>query len=124
MSRVVHFEFSTENPDESIAFFENVFGWEIKKWDAPQDYWLVMTGNPDTPGIDGGFAPADKGLPGIVNTIDVEDVDASLEKVVANGGEVVMPKMAIPGVGYLAYFKDINKNTWGVIQSDRSVGTA
>ena len=125
MTRVVHFEFSTDKPDESIAFFENVFGWRIEKWDSKEiDYWLIMTGDPDKPGIDGGFGLTEKGFPGIVNTIDVDDVDAAMEKVLAHGGEMVMPKMAIPGVGYMAYFKDINGNVWSVMKEDRSAGMA
>ncbi len=118
MTRVVHFEFTAKDPEKSEAFFKNVFDWQIQKWDGPQDYWLISTGDRDTPGIDGGFGNDEQGLPGIVNTIAVDDLDASIEKVTANDGAIVMPKMPVPGVGWLAYFTDVEGNTWGMLQSD------
>jgi predicted enzyme related to lactoylglutathione lyase len=40
--------------------------------------------------------------------------------VVASGGKVVMPKMPIPGVGYLAYCQDTEENTFAIMQPDES----
>jgi predicted enzyme related to lactoylglutathione lyase len=44
MPRVVHFEIVADNPERAIKFYKEVFGWEFKKWDGPQDYWFVKTG--------------------------------------------------------------------------------
>jgi len=52
MGRVVHFEINAADPERAAMFYESVFDWEIKKWDGPVDYWLVMTGEDDD-GIDG-----------------------------------------------------------------------
>lgn len=41
-----------------------------------------------------------------VNTTDVVSIDESIEKVTKNGGEINVPKMVVPGVGWFAYFKD------------------
>jgi uncharacterized protein len=35
-----------------------------------------------------------------------------------NGGKTVVPKMPIPGVGYLAYCSDTEGNIFGVMQAD------
>jgi len=51
-----------------------------------------------------------------VNTIEVEDIDQLLKKVVENGGEIVMPKDEIPSVGYLAYFREPGGAVLGVMQ--------
>lgn len=56
MSRVVHFEIPADDPERSIKFYETVFGWTIEKWDGPIEYWLIITGDEDKPGIDGGLA--------------------------------------------------------------------
>jgi hypothetical protein len=53
-----------------------------------------------------------------VVTVDVPDVDAYVAKVLAAGGEVAWPKMAIPGVGYLAYVKDSESNVIGLMAMD------
>ena len=55
-----------------------------------------------------------------VNTMGVEDVDAIVTKILALGGTIAVPKMAIPGVGWLAYCKDLDGHIFGVMQSDES----
>ena len=55
MPRVVHFEIQAENPERAARFYTAVFGWTIRKWDGPLEYWLVTTGPADERGIDGGL---------------------------------------------------------------------
>jgi predicted enzyme related to lactoylglutathione lyase len=54
MPRVVHFEIAANDPDKAAAFYQEVFGWKITKWEGPQEYWLVETGEEGEPGINGG----------------------------------------------------------------------
>ena len=116
--RLVHFELNVENVEKSIKFYENVFGWKFEKWDGPIDYWLIMTGPESEPGIDGGLAKKDEESDPLVNTIDVKDVDEIVKKIEKNGGKIVVPKHAVPGVGWLAYFKDTEGLMTGIMQSD------
>ena len=120
MPRVVHFEIDAKKPEKAIKFYENVFGWKFEKWKGPVDYWLVMTGNEKEPGIDGGLAKRTEAEPSTVNTIDVPSVDEYAKKVESNGGTIVRPKMAVPGVGWMAYFKDPEGNVWGMMESDET----
>jgi predicted enzyme related to lactoylglutathione lyase len=62
----------------------------------------------------------DPGMPAVVNTIDVDSLDDMIATVTANGGTVVAPKMTIPHVGYFAYCKDTEGNTFGMMQNDPS----
>jgi hypothetical protein len=78
----------------------------VYKWEGPVDYWLVDTGDASTPGINGGLMPAGGEFKGTINTIEVDNIDAVIAKVKANGGEMIMDKDTIPGVGFQAYFKD------------------
>jgi predicted enzyme related to lactoylglutathione lyase len=118
MSRVVHFEIPADDPQRAIQFYQEVFGWKIEKWDGPIEYWLVMTGPEDQPGIDGGLTRREDPATGIENMIDVKDLDAALVDVKAQGGEVIRPRMAVPGIGWLAYIKDTEGNTFGIMESD------
>jgi uncharacterized protein len=118
MNRFTHFELATTDLEKTAAFYRNVFGWHIQKWEGPVDYWLVTTGDTSTPGINGGLMQTDGSMTGTINTIEVEDIDAAIAKVLANGGEVVLPKDAIPGVGYQAYFKDNAGIIVGLHQAD------
>jgi predicted enzyme related to lactoylglutathione lyase len=126
MLRVVHFEIHAENPERAIRFYEAVLGWTFKKWDGPQDYWMITTGPQDQPGINGGLVRRMGTLSGdaviaYVCTVDVPSVDQYTQKAVQAGGQVVVPKMSIPGVGWLVYCKDTEGNIFGIIQMDRSV---
>jgi predicted enzyme related to lactoylglutathione lyase len=121
MLRVSHFELPADNPEGLVAFYESVFGWTVRKWHGPMEYWLVMTGPEDQPGIDGGIARRGKGDAGTINSVDVPSVDEYIEKITAAGGKVITPKTAIPGVGYLAYCKDPEGNTFCIMEEDTSV---
>ncbi|MFL5802628.1 MAG: VOC family protein [Roseiflexaceae bacterium] len=118
MPRVVHFELSADDPERATKFYSTVFGWQINKWDGPQDYWLITTGEAGTPGIDGAIMRRMEGGAPVVNTIDVPSVDQFVAKIIANGGALALPKMAIPGVGYVAYCIDTEGTTFGLMQRD------
>jgi predicted enzyme related to lactoylglutathione lyase len=120
MPRVIHFEVSADDPERALAFYKNVFGWEFHKWEGPQDYWLIQTGPKNQPGIDGGMFRRQGPMTGHVNSIDVPSIDEYLAKITANGGEIALPKMAIPGVGWLAYAKDSEGSIFGIHQPDPS----
>jgi uncharacterized protein len=123
MNRVVHFEIHAENPERAAAFYHGVFGWAITKWDGPTDYWLVDTGE-GNPGIHGGIVRREGGAPvpgAAVNafpcTVDIESLDATIASVQKHGGKLVVPKMEIPGIGWLAYANDTEGNIFGMMQS-------
>jgi len=120
MPRVIHFEILADDAERISKFYQNVFGWKVQKWDGPIDYWFLVTGDEKEPGIDGAFGMRQGSDDFGANTIDVPDIDDALEKIEENGGDIIRPKNAIPGIGYLAYFKDTEGNVWGVMQSDTS----
>ena len=120
MPRVVHFEIDAEKPERAISFYEKVFGWKVEKWEGPVEYWLITTGKEDEPGIDGGLSKRSGSVPSTVNTVEVDSVDYFVKKVEQNGGTIVSPKHAVPGVGYLAYFKDPEGNVFGMMERDEA----
>lgn len=126
-NRLAHFEIHATNPEELAKFYTAVFGWEIKKWEGGQmEYWMVMTGRSEEGGgINGGLvrrvgaAPA-IGAPvsGFVCTMIVDNYDAIAEKIIANGGTVALPKMALTGMAWQGYFHDTDGNIFGLHQID------
>ena len=118
MPRLVHFEMNVKDLNKTIAFYEDIFDWKFEKWDGPMDYWLIMTGDEKEPGIDGGLSYGEEGFPQVVNTIDVGDIDDVIKKIEIKGGKIVRPKNAVPGVGWLAYFKDPEGVISGIMQND------
>jgi predicted enzyme related to lactoylglutathione lyase len=125
MSRVIHFEIHADQPERAVKFYTALFGWEITKWSGPQEYWLIKTGPDGQPGINGGLlkrhgpAPADgQCVNAFPCTIGVTAIDASIQAITKHGGRIAVPKMAIPGIGWLAYGKDTEGNIFGVMQPD------
>ncbi len=88
------------------------------------DYWLIKTGPEGQPGINGGMVRRQGIIDGqaviaYVCTIDVANLDGLIKTVPTKGGQIVLPKMPIPGVGWLAYAKDTEGNIFGMMQADK-----
>lgn len=124
MARPVHFEIHADDPERAVRFYTGVFGWTVNRW-GEQPYWLLSTGPSDQPGIDGAILPRMGERPavgapivGMVNTVQVDDLDASLAKAVELGGALALDKMVIPGVGTVAYVLDSEANVVGMLQPE------
>ena len=127
MPRPIHFEIHAQDPERAQNFYEKLFGWSFTKWgDGGWDYWLIKTGE-KAPGIDGGMvrrmgdAPdpeAATPVVGYVCTVGVEDLDQTVTTALSLGGSLALPKMAIKGVGWLAYVKDTEGNILGLMDDD------
>jgi len=124
MPRPIHFEIQAEDTERAMTFYKALFGWQFTQW-GQEKYWLIGTGDKSQPGIDGGLLPRQGSAPvpmasvnAFVCTCDVADLDATLTKAQSLGGMVVVPRMAIPTVGYLAYAKDTEGNIFGMMQLD------
>ena len=125
MPRVIHFEIHATNPIELIPFYESLFGWTLTRFIPEVEYWTIVTGTDDQPGINGGLvkrqgpAPVEmQSVNGSVCTVQVESVDEILAKNAELGGSVALPKMPIPGIGWLAYIKDLDGNILGIMNPD------
>ncbi len=124
MPRPIHFEIHVDEPQRAIDFYTKLFDWKFQKWDGGDvDYWMVVTGPDGTPGINGGMVKRKGTINGdsvtaYVCTLDVKDLDETVKSVLASGGQMALPKMPIPGMGWLAYCKDTEGNIFGMMQED------
>ena len=126
-NRVSHFEIHADNPERAVKFYTDIFGWKITKWEGGQmEYWMVETGSrEEAGGINGGLvrrmgpAPvADAPVHGYVCTLTVENYDEIEKKILAGGGIVALPKMALTGMAWQGYYKDTEGNLFGIHQPD------
>lgn len=119
MSRVIHFEIPADNPERVAEFYKNVLDWSVQKWEDPKDYWLISTGKNSEPGIHGGIArKKDRPASGVLVTAQVDSIDGCLKKITLAGGSIIVPKRAIPEVGYQAHFRDPEGNVIGIMEND------
>ena len=115
MPTIVHFDLPADDLERARKFYEKLFDWKFNKVPMPTPYYLIETKEREgKPGVIGGMGK--RGLPGqtISNYIDVPSVDEYIAKVKALGGNIIMPKTAVPGWGYLAICVDTENNTFGL----------
>jgi hypothetical protein len=124
MNRVVHFEINAEDVERASKFYRAVFGWKIQPWGPPEyGYMHVETGDDSEPGIDGGIwkgvgtkPPPGSKLNAFNCSIEVANIDETLQKIKKSGGVIIKEKAQIQGVGWLAMCIDTEGNTFGVMQ--------
>jgi uncharacterized protein len=121
--RVVHFEVPFDDADRARQFYADVFSWQITPMPEMQ-YNIVSTGPvsnegmPSEPGyIGGGMAERQAPLTAPVITIEVDDIDATVNAIEKNGGAAVGEKLAVGEMGWAAYFTDSEGNLMGLWQS-------
>jgi predicted enzyme related to lactoylglutathione lyase len=127
MSRPIHFEIQADDLERAKAFYAAVFGWTYEDYAAVtgSPYWGIITGDQDQPGINGGLlgrpAPAPgagSGTNAAVLTMGCADYDETEARILAAGGQVALPKMALTGMAWQGYFLDTEGNTFGIHQPD------
>jgi predicted enzyme related to lactoylglutathione lyase len=123
----IWYELLTTDPDASKAFYDHVIGWTVQdKPSGDMDYRMIDSGNGGE--MVGGVMrltdqmQAGGAKPTWLFYIGVNDVDASVEKIKAAGGRVVMPAWDIPDVGRIAMVTDPQGIPFYVMRgaSDRS----
>ena len=117
-------ELHTRDLARAKAFYAELFGWKMQHM-TQIDYWLIDTAHENEQGISGGIVkrmgpkPADgQAVNAFVCTVNVPSVDTYFARAQKLGGTVALAKMAIPGVGWIAYCKDLEDNIFGLHQPD------
>jgi predicted enzyme related to lactoylglutathione lyase len=105
---VVHFEIGCKDRAKTEQFFSELFGWHIGAGS------MIDTGS-------------QQGIPGHITSlghepehytifyVEVDDVQAALDKATALGGKMVVPPIKIP-TGTFAWFSDLDGNTVGLLK--------
>jgi len=109
---VVHFEIGCRDRAKTQQFFGELFGWQIESGPA------------------GAIDNGGQGISGHITSlghephhytmfyVEVDDVQACLDKATSLGGKTVVPPVKIP-TGTFAWFSDIDGNTIGLLKRDR-----
>ena len=115
MAKIVHFEIPVDDAERASAFYREALGWQVSGF-GDQPYWLVTAGGDDEPGANGALIARGDVHESPVLIAGVADIDEAVQRVVSAGGRIVHGKAAIPGVGWSAYFTDLEGNTVGLFQ--------
>lgn len=110
-----HFAVCVDDTTRARAFYEGVFGWGFEPY-GPPGFYLVHTDGPGKGGrVRGAMQKSFDIVPGVKLsgyecTLSVKDIDATAAAVQKHGGQILMPKATIPGVGALIRFRDTEGN--------------
>jgi uncharacterized protein len=117
VSGISYLRIPAEEPDRSAAFYEAVFGWEVDR-SREEPSFTDGTGH-----VIGHFSPQHEvtGKAGVRPYIFVGNVDETLEKVAASGGEVETEPYP-EGDLWVATFRDPAGNVIGVWQQGPPAG--
>jgi predicted enzyme related to lactoylglutathione lyase len=108
-------EIASNDADECVAFYKEVFGWEFKSGDADgsnngMDYREFSTGADRPVGglyqIDPAWFGGNPPPPHFMSYVAVDDVDENTKLAVDLGATVIRGPMDIPGVGRIAILQD------------------
>jgi hypothetical protein len=117
MPTIVHFEIPVDNIERAKSFYSKLFDWEIKEMPG-MDYWLITTSGEKAVG--GGLMKRQNPQQPIVNYIDVSSVDKYAAEIEKLGGKIIVPKTAIPEMGYFAMCLDTENNAFGIFEVNMS----
>ncbi len=113
-NKVNHFAIFTEDMDRAKAFYSQVFNWSMNSYGPPDFMQITHEAGEDGELIgalqDRKYQMTEEKVIGFECTIGVDDVAAIAKLVVENGGDLLLPKMEIPGVGWIIKFKDTEGN--------------
>jgi len=110
---IVHFEIPAENVEKMRKFYSRLFGWKIERVAGPIEYYLIETA-PEGKGVGGGMTKKEDLSQQPMNYYLVESVDEYSRKVEELGGEIIMPKQTVPGMGHFAVAIDPERNIFGL----------
>lgn len=99
---VVHFEIGCRDTARTKEFYASLFDWKIEQHGPAA---MIATGSPS--GIQGhitsmGHEPHNY----VLMYVEVDDLQAYLDKAAKLGGSTIIPPTPVPGMGHFAWLKD------------------
>lgn len=113
-----HFAINCDDVERAKRFYEGVFQWKFAAWGPPGFF------HTNDSGVMGAIQKRREIVPGVPQgfecTFGVTDIDATAKAIEAMGGTIVMPKVTIPTVGTLLFFRDPEGNIAGAMQYENA----
>lgn len=102
MKNRIGIEIPVDNLEKGIKFYESVFDWTFDRDKFPGKGVFQLNGC-----VEIGIFETEKVRPKGLNVgIGVDDINATLKKIVQEGGKIVKDKFEFPQEGHVAVFQD------------------
>lgn len=122
MPTVQYFEIPADDVNRAQKFYNNVFEWNMQKWNnngkpGDPEYWMFETkDDKGNNGIGGGMMKRIGKEHTVTNYITVSSIDEYSSKISKSGGKIVKPKTEIPDLGFIIIFLDSENNMFGLFE--------
>jgi len=100
---IAHTELASTDPEGTRRFLGKVFGWNFETLKTPTGKLISFQTQGGARGSIRSIKPNER--PVSVNYILVNDLEATASKVKKMGGEIVLPRTDVPGMGSFFWFK-------------------
>jgi predicted enzyme related to lactoylglutathione lyase len=118
---VVHFEVGAADDEALVAFYREIFGWGFESIPGG-GYTMIDTRAGH--GINGGIGKSQNGEPWAAFYVEVEDLQATLDKANSLGGTTVLPVTSFGEAVTIAMFNDLDGLLIGLVQAPAEPGAA
>lgn len=123
-NKMTHFAIHIDDIKRAKKFYDEVFEWGFNSY-GQDDFLQIKADKSENGELIGAmqsrkYSPVAEKIIGLECTIGVENIDDIIEKVKSNGGQILMPKTAIPYVGWIAKFLDTEGNLICGMQYDNT----
>jgi uncharacterized protein len=123
MNTIGYFEIQSSDPGREIKFYQAVFDWRFfRDKNLSIEYHRIETGS-----MNGGLlkrpakiTASEQGTNAFVCSVQVENFDKTHDLVLQHGGQVALPKFAVPGKCWQGYFVDPDINVFGIFEVDEN----
>jgi predicted enzyme related to lactoylglutathione lyase len=110
--KICYIEIPAVDIPQSVAFYQSVFGWQTRKRGDGSTAFDDSVGEVSGTWVTG---RPPSGTPGLLIYIMVDDINVTVDAVVANGGEIVQP-VGVDAPEITAQFRDPGGNVLGLYQ--------
>jgi hypothetical protein len=110
---IVYVEIPVRDLDRAIGFYQAVFGFDFEKEIIDHTEMALFPVSDAYPGISGALAKGEIYHPtrdGAVIYFSTDDIDETLRRALANGGQLLYPKTSNGSRGMVAEFEDSEGN--------------
>ncbi len=123
-NKMTHFAIHVDNIERANNFYSEVFEWGFASY-GPPDFLQIRSNKTENGELIGAlqsrkYSPIKEKLIGLECTVTVDNVEEITKRIQDNGGQILMPKTAIPYVGWIIKFLDTEGNLVCAMQQDNT----
>jgi predicted enzyme related to lactoylglutathione lyase len=111
---LVFWELASHDAEKSVAFFRDVFEWEIE-FSEKLGFYIVSSEHASEPMAGGIFTLGTARLPFLTLYLEVDDIEAKAKEVAEHGGHIVEPPHVIGG-SRICLFNEPSGVTFAMIE--------